>query len=249
MAACPLDSARPVELYDTTQIGPRGASRAPRCASRRSPRTSRTSAPPATSAPGRRLPHRPCATRWRGSRLAEGRRVHAPSPDATAQIRADGSTVDADAEAAAQAQNGLEYQALVGRSSRRAWRSSLTAIGLADEPLRRHSTSPARPLGRAPADGRHRREPRQRPDDPGRRRPAVPPQGGRPAAGRGRLRQCSPASPLGASRRRASTASGSPASSRTPCRAGRSTTGPPGRRRAGLRLRCRTSTRSPRWST
>ena len=51
----------------------------------------------------------------------------------------------------------------------------------ADGPLRRHRRRRLRPQRRAPADGRHRREPRQRADDQGRRRPAVPPQGGRPA--------------------------------------------------------------------
>jgi flagellar basal-body rod protein FlgB len=36
-----------------------------------------------------------------------------PQRDAGAQVRADGSTVDADVEGAAQARNGLEYEALV----------------------------------------------------------------------------------------------------------------------------------------
>ncbi len=36
-----------------------------------------------------------------------------PQRDATATVRPDGSTVDADVEAAAQARNGLEYEALV----------------------------------------------------------------------------------------------------------------------------------------
>jgi flagellar basal-body rod protein FlgB len=36
-----------------------------------------------------------------------------PQRDATATVRADGSTVDADVESAAQARNGLEYEALV----------------------------------------------------------------------------------------------------------------------------------------
>jgi flagellar basal-body rod protein FlgB len=42
-----------------------------------------------------------------------------PQRDAAAQVRADGSTVDADVEAAAQARNGLEYEALVQISKAR----------------------------------------------------------------------------------------------------------------------------------
>jgi flagellar basal-body rod protein FlgB len=42
-----------------------------------------------------------------------------PQRDATAQVRADGSTVDADVEAAAQARNGLEYETLVQVSKAR----------------------------------------------------------------------------------------------------------------------------------
>ena len=43
----------------------------------------------------------------------------APQRDATAQVRPDGSSVDADVEAAAQARNGLEYEALVQISKAR----------------------------------------------------------------------------------------------------------------------------------
>ena len=42
-----------------------------------------------------------------------------PQRDATAQVRPDGSSVDADVEAAAQARNGLEYEALVQISKAR----------------------------------------------------------------------------------------------------------------------------------
>ncbi|CAA9488852.1 MAG: Flagellar basal-body rod protein FlgC, partial [uncultured Solirubrobacteraceae bacterium] len=56
-------------------------------------------------------------------------------------------------------------------------------------PLRRDQHLRQRPLGRAPADGRHRREPRQRAVHARRRRPAVPPQGGHPQAGRRELRE------------------------------------------------------------
>jgi flagellar basal-body rod protein FlgB len=42
-----------------------------------------------------------------------------PQRDATATVRADGSTVDADVESAAQARNGLEYEALVQISKAR----------------------------------------------------------------------------------------------------------------------------------
>ena len=42
-----------------------------------------------------------------------------PQRDATAQVRADGSTVDPDVESATQARNGLEYEALVQISKAR----------------------------------------------------------------------------------------------------------------------------------
>ena len=42
-----------------------------------------------------------------------------PQRDASAQVRPDGSTVDADVEAAAQARNGLEYETLVQVSKAR----------------------------------------------------------------------------------------------------------------------------------
>ena len=42
-----------------------------------------------------------------------------PQRDATAQVRPDGSTVDADVEASAQARNGLEYETLVQVSKAR----------------------------------------------------------------------------------------------------------------------------------
>jgi flagellar basal-body rod protein FlgB len=42
-----------------------------------------------------------------------------PQRDASAQVRADGSTVDPDVESAAQARNGLEYEALVQISKAR----------------------------------------------------------------------------------------------------------------------------------
>ena len=42
-----------------------------------------------------------------------------PQRDATAEVRPDGSSVDADVEAAAQARNGLEYETLVSVSKAR----------------------------------------------------------------------------------------------------------------------------------
>jgi flagellar basal-body rod protein FlgB len=42
-----------------------------------------------------------------------------PQRDASATVRADGSTVDADVEASAQARNGLEYETLVQVSKAR----------------------------------------------------------------------------------------------------------------------------------
>jgi len=42
-----------------------------------------------------------------------------PRRDASAQVRPDGSTVDADVEASAQARNGLEYETLVQVSKAR----------------------------------------------------------------------------------------------------------------------------------
>jgi len=63
-----------------------------------------TSTPLATSASG-------------GNGLAGA--AFTPQRDATAQVRPDGSSVDADVEAAAQARNGLEYEALVQISKAR----------------------------------------------------------------------------------------------------------------------------------
>ena len=106
--------------------------------------------------------HRRCATPWRRAAGLAERHVLPPA-DAAAPVRADGTTVDVDAEAAAQARNGLEYEALV-RSPRRASTSS-SRDGRADGPLRRPRHLRQRPHRRAPADGRHGREPRQRPVD------------------------------------------------------------------------------------
>ena len=72
------------------------------------------------------------------------------------------------------------------RSSRPASSSSAPRSASADGPLRRHRRRRLRPLGRAPAHGRHVREPRQRADDQGRRRPALPAQGRRARRGRRR---------------------------------------------------------------
>ena len=52
-----------------------------------------------------------------GSALKDA--TFSPQRDASAQVRADGSTVDADVEAAAQARNGLEYETLVQVSKAR----------------------------------------------------------------------------------------------------------------------------------
>ena len=104
---------------------------------------------------------------------------------------------------------------------------------------------------RAAAHGRHRREPRQRPDHPRRRRPALPPQGGRPPGGRagggfagdarrrdGRRRRRSPGRRRGRRHRRGPDAAQAWSTTRaTPTPTRKATS------------RCRTSTRSPRWST
>ena len=52
-----------------------------------------------------------------GSALKDA--TFSPQRDASATVRADGSTVDADVEAAAQARNGLEYETLVQVSKAR----------------------------------------------------------------------------------------------------------------------------------
>ena len=52
-----------------------------------------------------------------GSGLAGA--AFSPQRDATAQVRTDGSTVDPDVEAAAEARNGLEYEAFVQVSKAR----------------------------------------------------------------------------------------------------------------------------------
>lgn len=52
-----------------------------------------------------------------GSALKDA--TFSPQRDASAQVRADGSTVDPDVEAAAQARNGLEYETLVQVSKAR----------------------------------------------------------------------------------------------------------------------------------
>jgi flagellar basal body rod protein FlgB len=52
-----------------------------------------------------------------GSALKDA--TFSPQRDASATVRADGSTVDADVEAAAQARNGLEYESLVSVSKAR----------------------------------------------------------------------------------------------------------------------------------
>ena len=130
-------------------------------------------------------------------------------------VRADGSTVDVDAESAKLAANALEYQAPC-RSRTPRIAILKTAMGVALMGL--FDALEISALGahrRAPADGRHGREPRQRADHARRRRPAVPPQGGRPPGARRRGFGAALVRARWAAAPQAPAASRSPASSRT----------------------------------
>ena len=221
---------------------------------RRWPPTSPTPTRPATSAwtststarSPRRWARRPARARAleRTAFTTAGRRH-------VGAVRADGSTVDVDAESAKLAANALEHQAAV-QVAARAHRHPPTAMGVALMGMFDGLEISARPHRRAAAHGRHGGEPRQRPDHARRRRPAVPPQGGRPAGAspRRRLRRRSSPAAMGGRHGARPAASQVARHRRGPDAAASASTTPATRtptRRATSR--CRTSTRSPRWST
>jgi flagellar basal-body rod protein FlgB len=116
MAARPLDPSRPVEIYDTTQSA---LEKAIVGASARQQAIAENLANVDT--PGYQRVDVDFHTTLRNA-MASGDLKDAtfsPHRDASAQVRADGSTVDADVEAAAQARNGLEYETLVSVSKAR----------------------------------------------------------------------------------------------------------------------------------
>jgi flagellar basal-body rod protein FlgB len=116
MAARPLDPSRPVEIYDTTQTA---LEKAIMGASARQQAIAENLANVDT--PGYQRVDVDFHTTLRNA-MAQGDLTGAtfsPQRDASAQVRADGSTVDADVEAAAQARNGLEYETLVQVSKAR----------------------------------------------------------------------------------------------------------------------------------
>jgi flagellar basal-body rod protein FlgB len=119
MAARPLDPSRPVEIYDTTQSA---LEKAIVGASARQQAIAENLANVDT--PGYQRVDVDFHTTLRNA-MASGNLKDAtfsPQRDASGRagvVRADGSTVDADVEAAAQARNGLEYETLVSVSKAR----------------------------------------------------------------------------------------------------------------------------------
>jgi flagellar basal-body rod protein FlgB len=116
MAARPLDPSRPVEIYDTTQTA---LEKAIMGASARQQAIAENLANVDT--PGYQRVDVDFHTTLRNA-MEQGDlkgATFSPQRDASAQVRADGSTVDADVEAAAQARNGLEYETLVQVSKAR----------------------------------------------------------------------------------------------------------------------------------
>jgi flagellar basal-body rod protein FlgB len=116
MAARPLDPSRPVEIYDTTQTA---LEKAIMGASARQQAIAENLANVDT--PGYQRVDVDFHTTLRNA-MAQGDlkgATFSPQRDASAQVRPDGSTVDADVEAAAQARNGLEYETLVQVSKAR----------------------------------------------------------------------------------------------------------------------------------
>ena len=119
MAARPLDPSRPVEIYDTTQSA---LEKAIIGSSARQQAITENLANVDT--PGyQRVDvdfHKTLrAAMESGSKANLLGATFSPQRDASATVRADGSTVDADVEAAAQARNGLEYETLVQVSKAR----------------------------------------------------------------------------------------------------------------------------------
>jgi len=116
MAARPLDPSRPVEIYDTTQTA---LEKAIMGASARQQAIAENLANVDT--PGYQRVDVDFHSTLRNA-MAQGDlkgAAFSPQRDASAQVRPDGSTVDADVEAAAQARNGLEYETLVQVSKAR----------------------------------------------------------------------------------------------------------------------------------
>jgi flagellar basal-body rod protein FlgB len=116
MATRPLDPSRPVEIYDTTQSA---LEKAILGASARQQAITENLANVDT--PGyQRVDvdfHKTLRDAMASGDLANA--TFSPQRDATATVRPDGSTVDPDVEAAAQARNGLEYETLVQVSKAR----------------------------------------------------------------------------------------------------------------------------------
>ena len=116
MATRPLDPSRPVEIYDTTQSA---LEKAILGASARQQAITQNLANVDT--PGyQRVDvdfHKTLRDAMASGDLKGA--TFSPQRDASATVRADGSTVDADVEAAAQARNGLEYETLVQVSKAR----------------------------------------------------------------------------------------------------------------------------------
>ena len=116
-AARPLDPSRPVEIYDTTQTT---LEKAILGASARQQAITQNLANVDT--PGYQRVDVDFHKTLRDA-MASGAgpqsATFSPQRDATAQVRPDGSTVDADVEASAQARNGLEYETLVQVSKAR----------------------------------------------------------------------------------------------------------------------------------
>ena len=117
MAARPLDPSRPVEIYDTTQST---LEKAIMGAAARQQAIAQNLANVDT--PGYQRVDVDFHKTLRDA-MASGAgpqsATFSPQRDATAQVRPDGSTVDADVEASAQARNGLEYETLVQVSKAR----------------------------------------------------------------------------------------------------------------------------------
>jgi flagellar basal-body rod protein FlgB len=118
MATRPLDPSRPVEIYDTTQTA---LEKAILGSSARQQAITQNLANVDT--PGyQRVDvdfHETLRDAMASGRPALQNAAFSPQRDASAQVRPDGSTVDADVEAAAQARNGLEYETLVAVSKAR----------------------------------------------------------------------------------------------------------------------------------
>ena len=116
MATRPLDPSRPVEIYDTTQST---LEKAILGASARQQAITENLANVDT--PGyQRVDvdfHKTLRDAMASGDLKGA--TFSPQRDASATVRPDGSTVDADVEAAAQARNGLEYETLVQLSKAR----------------------------------------------------------------------------------------------------------------------------------